>query len=148
MATNSQNETQQQFSIQRIYVKDLSFEAPAAPEVFQKEWKPEMHLDIQTQVNDLKNDLYEIVLTLTVTVKNEDNNAFLAEVKQAGIFLVKNFPEENMDHTLKAFCPSVLYPYAREVITDVVTRGSFPQLILAPINFEAFYAKHKEQQQA
>lgn len=142
------DENQQQFSIQRLYVKDLSLEVPGAPDVFQQEWKPEMNLDIQTQLNDLNHDLYEVILTLTVTVKNNNSNAFLVEVKQAGIFLIKNFPEENMDHMLKAFCPSVLYPYAREVVTDVVTRASFPQLILAPLNFDAFYAKHKETQNA
>lgn len=148
MTNNSAQESQQQFAIQRIFVKDLSFEAPTTPQVFQQEWKPQMHLDMQTKSNDLTNDLYEVVLTLTVSVKSDDENAFLAEVRQAGIFSVKGFSKENLEHTLYVFCPGILYPYAREVITDVVTRGSFPQLILAPINFEAFYAQRKEQQES
>lgn len=137
-----------QFAIQRVYVKDLSFEAPDSPNTFQKEWKPEMSLDINTDTNKLENEVFEVTLTLTVTVKNEGKVAFLTEVKQAGIFTIQGAPEEQLQHLLGSFCPSILYPYAREVVTDVVTRGSFPQLVLAPVNFDALYAQQMEGKQA
>lgn len=138
----SSQQSQQQFFIQRFYVKDLSFEAPNTPEAFTKEWKPELNLDINTQSFALQDDNHEVVLFLTVTVKNKGKLAFLVEVKQAGIFTIKGFNDEELKHTLGSFCPSTLYPYAREVVTDVVTRGGFPQLILAPVNFEALYQQH------
>lgn len=137
---------EQQFAIQRIYIKDLSYEAPGAPEVFSGEWKPELNLDINTKTNAIEKDLHEVVLSLTVTVKNQDKTAFLVEVHQAGIFTIQGFSADQLKQTLGAFCPSVLYPYAREVVSDVVSRGGFPQLILAPINFDALYAQHQEQE--
>lgn len=138
-------ESKQQFAIQRVFVKDLSFEAPSTPAIFKKEWKPQLHLDLNTDSNAIEDSIYEVVLTLTVTVKSDDQSAFIVEVKQAGIFNIEGFPEEQLQHTLGSFCPSVLYPYAREVVTDVVTRGGFPQLVLAPVNFEALYAQHLEE---
>lgn len=140
-----ENESKQQFAIQRVFVKDLSFEAPSAPAIFKKEWKPQLHLDLNTDSNNMEDNSYEVILTLTVTVKSDDESAFIVEVKQAGIFNIEGFPEEQLQHTLGSFCPSVLYPYAREVVTDVVTRGGFPQLVLAPVNFEALYAQHLEE---
>lgn len=141
-----QEDAQQQFAIQRIYVKDASFEAPSTPGIFKEEWKPEMHLDIHTNSEKVQDDVHEVVLSLTVTVKNGEETAFIAEVKQAGIFTVNGFNEEQLHQTLGSFCPSVIYPYAREVVSDLVSRGGFPQLILAPVNFDALYAQHKEQQ--
>lgn len=142
-----QEDSQQQFAIQRIYVKDVSFEAPSAPGIFKEEWKPEMHLDIHTNSEVVQDDVHEVVLTLTVTVKNGENAAFVAEVKHAGIFTITGFDDDQLHQTLGSFCPSVIYPYAREVISDLVSRGGFPQLILAPVNFDALYAQHKSQQQ-
>jgi len=130
---------QQQFGIQRLYVKDLSWEAPSTPTVFSKEWKPELNLDIGTKSDDVGDDNFEVVLMLTATVKSNDEVAFIAEIKQGGIFSIKGIEGEQLEHTLGAYCPSLLYPYAREAITSLVTRGGFPQLILAPINFEALY---------
>src|SRR5215216_483163 len=131
-----ENEKESQFVIQRLYLKDTSFEAPSAPEIFQKQWKPELNLDLNTEHKELEANVYEVVLTVTATVKNENTVAFLAEVKQAGIFSIQNVPEQQLDHLLGSFCPNILFPYARETITSNVLRGSFPQLILAPINFD------------
>ncbi len=147
-ASNSQHDHEQQFAIQRIYVKDLSFESPGSPAIFHDaDWKPEMNLDINTQSSVISQDLHEVVLTLTVTVKSADKVAFIVEVKQAGLFTVINFAGEQLHHTLGSFCPNVLYPYAREVVSDTVNRGGFPQLILAPVNFEALYAQHLQSQE-
>jgi len=132
------------FQIQRIYIKDISFEAPLAPEIFQKDWKPDVKFDVNSSSNSLSNDLYEVVLSLTVTAKIEDNVAFICEVKQAGIFHIKNLPEEAMSHAKGAGCPNILFPYARETITALVTKGTFPPLYVAPINFDAVYAQQIE----
>lgn len=135
-----------QIAIQRIYTKDVSFETPNSPAIFQKDWKPEVKLDIDTRSNKLANDTYEVVLALTVTVTVEDTVAFLAEVEQAGVFTLANLPEAQMGHAIGAFCPTTLFPYARETIASLVSRGSFPQLNLAPVNFEALYASYVQQQ--
>jgi preprotein translocase subunit SecB len=140
-------QTEQQFAIHRIYIKDSSFEAPNTPESFKQEWAPELHLDINTQSKNVDGDVFEVVLRLTATVEVDKKPAFVAEVKQAGIFELKNFVGEEQKHTLGSFCPSVLYPYAREAVTDMVSRASFPQLILAPINFEALYQQQLQQEQ-
>lgn len=146
MAEENQ-QPQPEFSIQKIFTKDMSFEAPNSPGIFQQDWKPEVNLNIQTASNDLGKDNYEIVLTTTVTVKSEKQMAFLVEVQQAGIFTLKGFPEEQMGPVIGNVCPSILFPYAREVVSDLVVRGGFPQLCLAPINFDALYAQQVEQQQ-
>ena len=144
MPSTTGEETGTQFAIQRTYVADLSFEAPQGPTVFKDSWEPKLNLDINTNSQAIEGDLHSVVLTLTVTVQNKDTTAFLIEIKQAGIFTITGFPEEELHHTLGSFCPSVLYPYAREVVTNLVSRGGFPQLVLAPINFEALYRKHLE----
>ncbi|NQY36891.1 MAG: protein-export chaperone SecB [Alteromonadaceae bacterium] len=136
-----------QFAIQRVYTKDISFETPNSPEIFQKEWKPEVKLDIDTRSNKLADDTYEVVLALTVTATIEGKIAFLAEVQQAGIFTIGNLPEAQIAHTIGAFCPTTLFPYARESVANLVNRGSFPQLNLAPVNFEALFASYVQQQQ-
>ncbi|STX52265.1 preprotein translocase SecB subunit [Legionella busanensis] len=144
VASPEQN-AEAQFMIQRVYVKDSSFEAPGTPGVFQQKWEPELTLDINTAHNVLEKDVYEVVLTLTATVKNQGATAFLAEVKQAGIFTIQGAVGPQLDHLLGSFCPNILFPYAREAITSEVIRGSFPQLVLAPINFDALYAQQLEQ---
>ncbi|MCW8417667.1 protein-export chaperone SecB [Fluoribacter dumoffii] len=149
-AQQNQNETQ--FMIQRIYVKDLSFETPNTPAVFQQQWEPELNLEINTSNTKLEEGVYEVVLTVTTTVNNKQTTAFLVEVKQAGIFTIQGAPENQLDHLLNSFCPNILFPYAREAITSQVIRGSFPQLVLAPINFDALYmqqlAEKQKQEQA
>lgn len=144
--TAEQPEKKQSLGLQRIYIKDLSFETPGAPDIFKKEWKPEVQLDLQTSSSKVDEGVHEVVLALTVTAKSDDKVAFLIEVKHAGIFTIQGFEGDQLHHTLGSFCPSMLYPYAREVVTDVVNRGSFPQLILAPVNFEALYLQHREQE--
>lgn len=132
------DEQQPQLGLERIYVKDLSFEVPNT-EVFIKEWNPQVDINLATQHSDLDEDHKEVVLTVKVEVQNGGSVAYLAEVQQAAIFLIKNIPEQDLPHLLNAYCPNILFPYAREVISDVITRGSFPQLLLAPVNFDQAY---------
>ncbi|MEM5528388.1 protein-export chaperone SecB [Gammaproteobacteria bacterium AS21] len=135
-----------QFSIQRIYLKDISLEAPNSPQSFTQEWKPEINLEMNTQSKQLGDDVYEVVLTLTVTAKNETETAFLIEVQQAGIFVVSGMEDAETHHALGAFCPNILFPYARETIDSLVVKASFPALMLAPVNFDALYAQQMERQ--
>jgi preprotein translocase subunit SecB len=136
-----------QFSLQRIYVRDLSFEAPKSPAIFRQEWTPTVSLDLNTRQKALEGDFHEVVLTLSVTVNNGDEVAFIVEVQQAGIFLIKGLDPSSMSHTLGAFCPNILFPYARETIDSLVVRGSFPALMLAPVNFDALYAQELQRMQ-
>jgi preprotein translocase subunit SecB len=133
--------------IQKIYIKDLSFEAPESPGSFTVQWEPQIELDLNTAGQGVGDDIYEVVLTITVTAKNNDKNVYVAEVQQAGLFNITGFDREQLKEMLGSFCPSILFPYAREAISDVVTRGGFPQMLLAPVNFDALYAQHLEQQQ-
>ena len=148
VATNEENAVKQEFAIQRIYTKDVSFETPNSPAIFQKEWKPEVKLDIDTRSNQLAEGTYEVVLAVTVTATVEGQTAFLCEVQQAGIFTLGNLPEAHMAHMIGAFCPNTLFPYARETVSNLVNRGSFPQLNLAPVNFDALFANYMQQRQA
>ena len=140
-------DSEAQFMIQRVYVKDASFEAPGTPAAFQQKWEPDLNLDINTKHSKLDATVYEVVLTVTATVKNQNAVAFLCEVKQGGIFTIQGAAAEQLDHLLGSFCPSILFPYAREAITSQVIAGSFPQLVLAPINFDALYMKQLEDKQ-
>lgn len=143
------NAAEGQFMIQRLYIKDLSFETNNTPAVFKQQWEPELSLDLNTNHTKLEENVYEVALTVTATVKNQGTTAFLVEVQQAGIFTIQGAPSEQLDHLLGAFCPNILFPYAREAITAQVLHGSFPQLILAPINFDALYMQQlAEKQQA
>ena len=146
-AEASEEENAPQFSLQRIYVRDLSFEAPKSPAIFRQEWTPTVSLDLNTRQKPLEGDFYEVVLTLSVTVNNGDEVAFIVEVQQAGIFLIKGLDDASMSHTLGAFCPNILFPYAREAIDNLVVRGSFPALMLAPVNFDALYAQELQRMQ-
>lgn len=136
---------QPQFMIQRVYVKDLSFEIPNAPEVFTKEIQPDINMDLDIQTSKLSDDVFEVVLKITVTAKGDSKVLFLAEVQQAGIFLAQNFPEDQMGGMLNIFCPQMLYPYAREMITSLTNKGGFPPLYLQPVNFEALYMAQQEE---
>ncbi len=137
-----------QFAIQRVYTKDVSFETPNSPAIFQKEWKPEIKLDLDTRSNKLADNTFEVVLAVTVTATVEGQTAFLAEVQQAGIFTIGNLPEAQLAHTIGAFCPTTLFPYARETVASLVNRGSFPQFNLSPVNFEALFASYVQQRAA
>jgi preprotein translocase subunit SecB len=132
-----------QFMIQRLYVKDVSLEVPNSPGIFLTEWKPELKLDLGTKANDLGEGAHEVVLTVTATVSIESKVAFLVEVQQAGIFTINNFSKEQIKPLLGSYCPNVLYPYAREAITDLVVKAGFPQLYLSPVNFDALYQEQE-----
>lgn len=145
MTTEKQKQQpEQQVDIQRIYVKNLSFESPSTPDVFTKQCQPEIKVDLDISNVAMGNHLFEVVLSVTASAVEKDNVLFLAEVEQAAIFHAQGFNEQQLEHVLSVFCPTVLFPYAREVISDVVTRGNFPPLILAPTNFEAMYQQQKQ----
>ncbi|GAC28816.1 protein-export chaperone SecB [Brumicola pallidula] len=133
-----------QFSVQRIYTRDISFETPNSPGIFQKEWKPEVKLDIDTRTSEIEANLYEVVLSVTVTAMLGEDTAFLCEVQQAGIFALGEMPDQNKAHTLGSFCPNMLFPYAREAVSNLVNRGTFPPLNLAPVNFDAIFAAYMQ----
>ena len=145
MAENDLTNPERQFAVQRTYLKDLSFESPTAPEVFRGEWKPQNELNLNTKVNRLDEQTYEVVLSVTVTAKVGDKTAFIVEVHQAGIFTLGGFSEEELGPMLGAYCPNLLFPYAREVVSDLVTKGSFPQLVLQHVSFDALFAQHQQQ---
>jgi preprotein translocase subunit SecB len=139
---------EQQFSLQRIFLKDLSFESPMAPNVFTQQWRPQVKLDINITNNRLVDDNVEVVLKLTLTATVEDKAALLIEVQQAGIFLIKGLDEETMRQVLSIGCPNILFPYARECIDGLALKGGFPPFQLQPINFEAMYMKQQQAPQA
>ncbi|WP_290785400.1 protein-export chaperone SecB [Halomonas sp.] len=147
-AADQQDKPQLQFSVQRIYVKDLSFEAPNSPAVFQQPFKPKVGLDLNTSSQQVGEGLYEVVIKVTaqVTHSEEGTTSFLAEIEQAGLFRIAGIEGAQLDHTLGAFCPNVLFPYARECVDNLVNRGGFPPLMLAPVNFEAIYAQKKKRE--
>lgn len=144
MAEQNQ-EQEKQFSIQKIHTKDISFETPNSPQVFTQKWEPSVDFNLSTNAEPLEDDLYEISLTVTVTVKTGEMLAYLVEVTQAGIFSLSNFGENEMGPMVGSFCPNILFPYAREVVSDLVAKGGFPQLLLAPVNFDALYSQHLQQ---
>lgn len=133
-------------NLQKIYIKDVSVEVPGAPQIFQQQWAPEADIQLGSGNRGVADDLYEVVLTVTVTAKLGEATAFLVEVKQAGLFTVQGFEEEERGQVLGSFCPNVLFPFAREAISDLVGKAGFPQVLLQPVNFDALYAQHLEQQ--
>ena len=135
-------------SLQKLYVKDASFEAPNAPQVFQEQGQPEINLNMNQKVNKLADDTYEVTLTATVTCKVNDKTAYLAEVAQAGIFNMQNFTEQTLHQTLGIYCPNVLFPYVRQEISNNVVAGGFQPLLLQPVNFEQMYAQQMQKAQA
>ena len=143
-----ENQAQEkQFSIQKIYTKDISFESPATPNVFTEKWEPAVDFNLGTNATPLQDSMVEVTLTITVTVKTGDTTAYLVEVTQAGIFSLAGFSDQEMAPMVGSFCPNILFPYAREVVSDLVAKGGFPQLLLAPVNFDALYQQHIQQAQ-
>lgn len=135
-----------QFSIQRLYVKDISFESPKSPLIFKEpNWNPNINLELHTQSKPLDASVYEVTLRVTVTAKLKEESAFVVEVEQAGIFSITGFEPDPLQRMLGSFCPNILFPYAREVVTRQVQDGGFPPLYLAPINFDALYEEHQKQ---
>ncbi len=137
---------EQRFLIQRIYLKDVSFESPNTPAVYAEEWNPDTNLQMNTQANPAGDNYYEVTLQLTVTAKSNDKTAFLVEIAQAGVFEITGYTQDEMNHLLAAYCPSVLFPYAREAVASLVSKGSFPEMHLSPINFDALYAQRLQEQ--
>ncbi|MEI7613234.1 MAG: protein-export chaperone SecB [Betaproteobacteria bacterium] len=136
------------FAIEKIYVKDISLEVPNAPAIYLESETPEINIQLQTGVQRLGDDVFEVALKVTVTAQLPGNkNVFLVEVGQAGIFRVKNVPEENLEPLLSIACPNILFPYAREVVSDLVSRAGFSPVILQPVNFEALFASRLQQEQ-
>jgi preprotein translocase subunit SecB len=130
---------QPHFSIEKIYVKDMSLEIPNAPEIFLQRENPEIEIQLNSQGKGIGDGTYEVVLTVTITAKLADKAMFLVEVGQAGIFQIRNVPEADLEPILAVACPNILFPYARETVSDCVVRAGFPPILLAPVNFEALY---------
>ena len=141
-------EQNQQFAIQKIYLKDVSFESPNAPQSFMSEdWQPQVNIQLNTGNQRLSDGVYEVVLDITVTATQNEKTAFLVELKQAGIFSIINFPDDALAGMLGAYCPETLFPYAREAVSELVVKGGFPLLALAPVNFNAMFQNSQKQRQ-
>ncbi|HRX59870.1 MAG TPA: protein-export chaperone SecB [Candidatus Competibacter sp.] len=145
---SEQQQVSQHFDIQKIYIKDVSLETPNSPGIFTEQWQPQTEVRLETGATPLTQDLFEVVLTVTITAKLGDRTAYLAEVQQAGIFTLKGFEDAQMGQMLHAFCPNVLFPFAREELASLIGKGGFPALLLNPINFDALYLQRLQQQQA
>lgn len=134
------------FAVQRIYIRDASFEAPDTPEAFRRAYTPQVNFSINSRSKKVDGDIYEVVLRLTADVKQDDKTVFLVEIQQAGIFEIAGLEGERLEQVLNITCPSILFPYGRESVDSLVTKGSFPALMLAPINFEAVYLQARRNQ--
>jgi len=147
-AAGTQEQPQQQFAMQRIYNKDISFESPSTPDVFRKQWQPKVNVDLNTKSDKVdEQGNYEVVLTITITAKVDDDTAFLVEVQQAGIFMISGFEGEDLRRILGTAAPNILFPYARENIDSLCVKGGFPPVMLAPVNFDALYQQALNQAQ-
>ncbi|WP_040976818.1 protein-export chaperone SecB [Necropsobacter massiliensis] len=149
VAANEEQNAQAVLQIQRIYVKDVSFEAPNLPHIFQQEWKPKLGFDLSSETTQLGDDLYEVCLNISVETTLEDSGdvAFICEVKQAGVFTVSGLEDMQLAHCLTSQCPNMLFPYARELVSNLVNRGTFPALNLSPVNFDALFMEYLQRQQ-
>ena len=143
MADNEQ--VQPQFAVQRVYVKDASFESPMGVEVFAKQWQPKVNVELNTKSSKVADDTFEAVLTVTVTAKLEEEAALLIEVQQAGLFLIKGLDGDNLRQALGIMAPNLLFPYIREAIDNLAIKGGFPPISLQPVNFEALYRQASQQ---
>jgi len=140
--------TDKQLAISKIYIKDFSFESPQTPLVFKSgDWKPQTNLNLRSSHTAVEEGIHEVVLTITVEAKEDDKSLFLVELQQAGLFEVIGYGDEELSAIVGSFCPSILYPYAREAIAAVIQKGGFPEFVLQPINFDALYMQSKQQQQ-
>lgn len=137
-----------QFALKRIFLKDLSFELPMGAQAFTRQWQPQVNQDIGTEVKRVDDEHYEVVLRLTITVAEGENTAYLIEVQQAGIFLVTGLDQGRLAQVLNTQCPAILFPYARELVDSVSVRGSFPALMLPPVNFEVLFQRAVAEQKA
>lgn len=146
---SEQPQASQHFDIQKIYLKDVSLETPNSPAIFtEQQWQPQTEVQLETGATPVSQEMFEVVLTITVTSKLGERTAFLAEVQQAGLFVLRGFDDGQMGHMLHAFCPNVLLPFAREELNSLICKGGFPALLLNPINFDGLYLQRLQQQQA
>ncbi|MDX1455315.1 MAG: protein-export chaperone SecB [Gammaproteobacteria bacterium] len=136
------------FALQKIYLRDASFESPAAPEIFKGKWQPELNVNISNRARQVDGPTYEVVLKLTVEARQQDKVAFITEVEQSGLFHIEGFEAEEASRLLGIICPDNLFPFAREEINALVSKGGFPQLLLQPINFEQLYRRQQQQQES
>jgi preprotein translocase subunit SecB len=139
---------QKQLLLQKIYVKDLSFESPKAPMVFTQNVAPQTQLNVRSSAQQVAPDTQEVTLTITVEAKDKDSTLFLAEVAQSGIFVIQGYSNEELSILIGSFCPNTLYPFAREAISELVSKGGFPPLLLQPLNFDAIYAQARQDRAA
>ena len=140
-------ESGQQFNLGKIYLKDVSFETPNSPQIFQSgEWKPEVKVDLNSNARSLAEHTFEVVVSVTVTVKQDGKTAYLCEAAQAGIFQLSGFDKPTLNALLGGYCPNILFPFAREAVSDLVAKGGFPQMLLGPVNFEALYQQKLAQE--
>ena len=147
-AAAQEPQQQAQFQLQKLYMKDVSFELPNAPQIFQEDGQVEIKLNLAQKVESLSEGVDEVVLTVTVTANLGEKTAYLAEVQQAGIFSITGLGEQARHAALNTLCPHTLFPYARRTITDLVAEGGFPPLVLQPINFDQIYAQRMQEAQA
>jgi preprotein translocase subunit SecB len=141
--------TDKTLAINKIYVKDFSFESPQTPEIFKGgEWKPKTNLNLRSAHSGFDENIHEVVLTITVEAKDEENTLFLVELQQAGLFEIAGYEGEEFSAIVGTFCPNLLFPYAREAIAGVIQKGGFPEFVLQPINFDALYMQSKQQAEA
>ncbi len=139
-------EQEKQISIQKVYTKDFSFESPQAPTVFTKsDWEPKTNLNLRSTHSDLGDNNHDVILTLTIETKHEDKTLFLVELHQAGIFNIVGYEGDELAAVLGSFCPSTLFPYARETIANMVAKGGFPEFVLQPINFDSLFGQTQQQ---
>ena len=143
---SEQQELQPVFSIEKIYVKDLSLEVPNAPQVYLEAAQPESDMQLASEGKQIDDGFFEVALTVTVTAKLPEKTMFLCEVTEAGIFRIENVPTEDIEPILGVACPNILFPYARETVSNLVNRAGFPPVLLSPINFEALYMQQRAQQ--
>ena len=143
----TQDAQQAQFALQRIYTKDVSFESPASPNVFTKQWSPKVNVDLNTRSNKIDEaGNFEVVLKITITASQDEETAFLIEVEQAGVFLIKGFADDQLRRALGTAAPNILFPYARENIDSLAVKGGFPPLMLSPVNFDSLFVQALAQQ--
>ena len=145
---SEQPQVPQHFEIQKVYLKDVSLETPNSPMIFTKQWQPQIEVRLETGAMPLADDLFEVVLTVTVTSKIGERTAYLVEIQQGGLFTLRGFPEPQIGHMLHVFCANLLFPFAREELASLIGKGGFPVVLLNPINFDGIYMQRLQQQEA
>jgi preprotein translocase subunit SecB len=141
---NGESEDQRQVALQKIYIRDASIEVPDGPRIFTEEYQPEVNIDLNTQIQSLNEETHEVSLTVTVTAQQNERIAYIIEVQQAGVVQIEGFSDpEERSHVLGAYCPTILFPYVREAVGDMVARAGFPHFLLQPVNFDLLYTQHR-----